>query len=1607
MENEKDLNGSENFKKITDKLVADANRVGESPVNAIEFQEALMNDYSGYSSNILSGDIGRRIDDADWKNAYNSTISGLAQLGNNMVRGTGIINGKLKQAVGTLTDNEEMIDSGVFLQDYYRNLMLNYQDRLSYAYSVKDQSLASEILSKFIIAATSLVPIVATGGVAGGVVAGTFALGAAGEYAADLDSKYDKETWKKVQESKSLDRQFAELGGAGIIGAANYYLDKTFGANPAASNMFGSVIKGGIKKIIKTGAEEALTETAQDLTTPIVQFLMGDKKFSEVVDNIVSRDTFTTLVSSFLVGGGAGGAQYYSAREKVATQIRTAIDNALPDANNAQKSAITEQIVNRDIQGGLTELRSALYADNQLREQYGQTFDRIVNRINDLIDQNIALGELPDWVNIKSPAERAQYVGSVANRFVDELYAQSILRDIPVLEVFNESRIDVENGNMYMYGKNYGRRSLASYRDLSPEEYTAVMVKEQESELALIQNKVSDLQAKYKVQALRLQEIQANEKSKESAIEGAKLRLDKIQKDIDLQTSKINAIQNKILEFTKTKPLSSKKIGSYNPLTGILKVNKGFNETTIPHELSHFWLDNMNKFANSIVGRDTEFAKLWSNIRAYLNIMDGQKYLTPEQYEKYTSAYMQYIRKNTIAPKVDLGFDSMDKWIGKISLDYFMNDLGKYGAELSKITPEIAESLQSITTFDLTTAIKNIQDNPEIMEGLESGAIGKEATTEQMEKVVAKDEKVAKEIISSDKISAVEDVIAAEKEFGNTNVKYPKNLGAVKDTKEKYVYDVGVSDKKSRSIAAGFVKDSRFDAELVANGFMDAPNGISRAFVIEALINEDIAAGKPIAQWAEALVDSASASGAELRASGVIRENKNYLIDMTEVLKARKYAVALRLYPSAINSLRSRSQILQTFDDKVESWIDEVMPQLEKATSPEEISLIATKWAGKHAKELGATPTGNLFQSVAGISGKRTDLVGNKIKLMRKKLREFLESEAGANLTETEQENLRLKEEATIEAMREVAGSDENSFEAEKKVILTAREYQNYKNSLVPQSVWASLFSSIPRASMLFRVSTQLKNFLGTRIENMVLAQINRYMRYGKSDLISDSLIKEEFKRSMKLYGVGNFSIDVQKNFLEQPILAWGEKQYNITTRTTGEGVKKWLFSGLKEEFNKKATDKNALSGIVRGSVGIWERFSGLAFDLLSWTDARAKAYSNIQETAQYASFVAKEMQKENNWSDAETKEQATAIFKDARLFNPKTQLGRNARNMAVDAAKLETFIKAGIFSQAANAFRKKLNFNKEWGIGTFIAPFISTPANILELGLDYTTGFTSWVGLRQVKDRIVQNAKEGKPIDVKDMAVLQRAYRGKIGIAGLALYLIALAAIDDDDFEYVPPYSSLTKEQRLQVFRLNGGVFNAIKFGDIYINVDYFGGLTTPLRLIGTMSYTENLMQTVMATALEIPMAGDLIDEYKSLEQDVNYNKSAYDVAVASFLSQSKKFVPGIVQQIYEAVSSESPAYKIITGSDFGLETGDKEMIDLQESVGAKMGKITSTKGFGGLDRDTKLKIEKEYDADYYKAAREWYESNKTATDEEIKEEFDSIRKNLLKKYKNLYTID
>ncbi|MBQ6109910.1 MAG: hypothetical protein IJL05_00840 [Alphaproteobacteria bacterium] len=102
----------------------------------------------------------------------------------------------------------------------------------------------------------------------------------------------------------------------------------------------------------------------------------------------------------------------------------------------------------------------------------------------------------------------------------------------------------------------------------------------------------------------------------------------------------------------KTSVYNQKTIGAWNPLRKTIELGTGANETTLPHELSHFWLDNMMMYSRMAQAAQNEgFARVWNNIKRYLNIDDRQDVVNVAQAEKYTSAYMQYIRNNKTAPK--------------------------------------------------------------------------------------------------------------------------------------------------------------------------------------------------------------------------------------------------------------------------------------------------------------------------------------------------------------------------------------------------------------------------------------------------------------------------------------------------------------------------------------------------------------------------------------------------------------------------------------------------------------------------------------------------------------------------------------------------------------------------------------------------------------------------------------------------------------------------------------------------------------------------------------------------------------------------------------------
>lgn len=1087
-----------------------------------------------------------------------------------------------------------------------------------------------------------------------------------------------------------------------------------------------------------------------------------------------------------------------------------------------------------------------------------------------------------------------------------------------------------------------------------------------------------------------------------------------------------------------------KTIGAWNPLRKTIELGTGANETTLPHELSHFWLDNMMMYSRMAQAAQNEgFARVWNNIKRYLDIDDRQDVVNVAQAEKYTSAYMQYIRNNKTAPVSDLGFKGLDEYIGDISLDYFENALhkeqdGSYTSELEELTPEIVDALQALTTTDLQKykdIIIDMQMSEATSEDITDAKLGAEATPEQMRssgisEMRAQQNKQIEQGIKAAEADAqpieTPKTTAEMKTAEETNAKIPSSR-----------YEIGTTDTESFAKAREIIaKDRNLAEQIIAENPDGITDGIANEFIALELAQQAVQQGKNAMPYLESFVNGASAAGANLRVASLLNTPEfAWAKDMYEASKARDYALALRMRPGVKNALMRKSAIVRAMESKLDEYVETLYPQLLQAQSYEEQVKLINDWGNNVAKEIGVQPSTELwYQTVGGNVGvKKTDF-SKAVDYQKRKLKEFLKSKIGATLSDTEQLKVRELHRNAIDALR-VLNTDPNNREKKIEFIKQTRTYQDYLNALQPANWATALFASIPRASMLFRISTQVKNTLGTRVE-ILLSDINRNLRYGTGNLISDKDITAEIKDSMDMFSIGGFSPDVQESFFESPTLAWGEKQFSLIAR--GGEKRGAVFS--KERLAQDAKDiaeyarnnwksddptyKKAW-GATKIALGVLERTTGKSFDILAYSDAFMKADIAVKESAKMATFIAKTEGKEKGWTNEQMKARAYELFADARSFIPKTTVGQSIRKRAVEQAKLETFIKSGTLSQVANNIRNSLNLGKESGIGTFIAPFVSTPANVMQLGVDYATGWwrrfgtqtiktkdgkTVELGWKECKQRIIDNIKAGKPINEYDMQYLEKGYRGSFGglflLTMMALFAGAKALGDGDEIDYVPPYQSLSARERQYYKAVNGGKYNCLKILDVWVNAEYFGGLSEAITALGTWYHNNSIISSLTTEIMRAPVIGDLIQTKQDFDKDIQYNKSLLDSAFEGAESQLKKYIPGIIQDIDRA--REKGALYAVLGGSLGITTDSevKAVKDAQTESGASYTPITRGKGFKELDQATKRKINREFDELYNADVAKWLKTHKNAKPEAKKKALNDIRKNISTKLKRKYKI-
>jgi hypothetical protein len=101
----------------------------------------------------------------------------------------------------------------------------------------------------------------------------------------------------------------------------------------------------------------------------------------------------------------------------------------------------------------------------------------------------------------------------------------------------------------------------------------------------------------------------------------------------------------------------------------VIRFLKTADPSSIPHELAHFWLDNMFQYVKS--GKaPAHYKARWDNISKFLGVSQGQETLTVEQQEKWAKSYEAYLYQGA-TPSPNLANEYMEyrKWLRHVYAD--------------------------------------------------------------------------------------------------------------------------------------------------------------------------------------------------------------------------------------------------------------------------------------------------------------------------------------------------------------------------------------------------------------------------------------------------------------------------------------------------------------------------------------------------------------------------------------------------------------------------------------------------------------------------------------------------------------------------------------------------------------------------------------------------------------------------------------------------------------------------------------------------------------------------------------------------------------------------
>ena len=868
---------------------------------------------------------------------------------------------------------------------------------------------------------------------------------------------------------------------------------------------------------------------------------------------------------------------------------------------------------------------------------------------------------------------------------------------------------------------------------------------------------------------------------------------------------------------------------------------------TLPHEMSHFWLNtifNDVKALNEIGGLSEQYMIEMGNLWEFLGITDEQTELTRDQQELFATLTEQYLTNKTALGKdteyaisayleyvpvaygsfLDFGYiDSNNKMQNPImtekTKDWFDRFFTSWNIDGLPTPKEI--EIYRPTINPNKSDVKAREDD--MSEEQSKQDTYTKNLREQQEEQLTPDEKIevasqmreyekeAEELFEIDDGKEETDGRWSFMRFGRETNTKKQNLGRERLFREAYKWSKK-NPEKALEIAMG-------DPRFIHN---DSP--IDRGILIRVVrVNTDIVKDQDTKDELYLnFVYTKSMSGKTLGLS-----NDTHDAMFLEGIGKATINFEKKFLLKRYGKFKSDNEASIMFEKQLDKMVGEFGLRIKDDTSEENISRQIESML-RIAEETFGKADGNLLYQMA--IPKSLLKNRNKFEAYAKKL---IKEHVGA-LPSKDYE----KELMTLATRAQVSNKDLNSME-KFKYIAASRAIADYQDFLIkseiPLTISDKVISGLFSRAMLSAPSTHAKNLISNVIE-MPAIKTALTAKYGVNE-VSRGLMNEYQRKYTKIYENSLLSIPQMHTLTDKSLIAGEAYRVDYTNAIN--------FAGKK------------FGGLTLFGVRTWIPDP---FALLGRSDTYFRNKSYI---ATLAHIATKQAKKEGRSPDA--------VFAELNIIDQGTP--SEARLEAILVSNISVFTQDGELAKLATNVRNSIDqytaplmgANK-YGLGTMLIPYARTPSNIFQLGVEATVSPVSLaatyvkrkVDLAKVSFEINKLQNEGASADkikvqqdiqadLKESDLFSTKQYIDVAhlISGFALYGLLVTALSDD---YEPPYEVGQRYDRKKRY-------DSIKIDNTWIKLDALGIASIPVRLMLAAKEDQKWRKIAIGTAEQIPI--------------------------------------------------------------------------------------------------------------------------------------------------------